>query len=54
MSLVVGPDPVAGNWLPVKAGEAFDLTLRLYNPETEVYAEPEGIALPAITREACR
>lgn len=53
-SLVVGPDPAAGNWLPVKAGEAFDLTLRLYNPETEVYAEPDGIALPVIRREVCR
>jgi hypothetical protein len=53
-SIVVGPDPVAGNWLPVAAGEAFDLTIRLYNPETEVYAEPDGIALPAITREGCR
>lgn len=53
-SLVVGPDPVSGNWLPVKAGEPFDLTIRLYNPETDVYAEPEGIALPRITRESCR
>ncbi|MFM7275673.1 MAG: DUF1214 domain-containing protein [Gammaproteobacteria bacterium] len=53
-SLTVGPDAEGGNWLPVRAGEPFDLTLRLYNPETEVYAEPAGIALPVITRESCR
>lgn len=53
-SLLVGPDPESENWLPVRAGEPFDLTIRLYNPETDVYADPAGIALPVITRQDCR
>jgi hypothetical protein len=43
-----------GNWLPVRAGDAFDLTLRLYNPERRVYEQPWAAALPAVTMEGCR
>jgi hypothetical protein len=32
---------------------AFSLTLRLYNPEPDVAADPAHVALPAIHREAC-
>ncbi len=34
-------------------GEAFSLTLRLYNPDEETYSDLAGIALPTITRETC-
>ncbi|HTT98943.1 MAG TPA: DUF1214 domain-containing protein [Rhizomicrobium sp.] len=33
---------------------AFSLTLRLYNPDPAVAADPAHVALPAIHREACR
>jgi hypothetical protein len=42
------------NWLPVAAGERFDLTARLYNPEPAVYANPERTSLPTITKVSCR
>ncbi len=45
------------NWLPSgKPGATgpFSLTLRLYNPQPIVYQQPEAIALPRITRGACR
>ena len=43
-----------GDWLPVKAGESFDLTARLYNPDASVSADPASAALPRIVRESCR
>jgi hypothetical protein len=43
-----------GYWLPVKAGENFDLTARFYNPEASVYAAPQSVELPTITREGCK
>jgi hypothetical protein len=41
------------NWLPVKAGASFDLTVRLYNPEPSVYERPASVDLPRIVRESC-
>jgi hypothetical protein len=43
---------VEGDWIPVAAGR-FDLTIRLYNPRTDVVAEPGRVALPAIKKAAC-
>lgn len=43
----------AGNWLPVKRGERFDLTARLYNPAAAVHADPAAVALPVIEKESC-
>jgi hypothetical protein len=40
------------NWIPVTAGR-FDLTIRLYNPQTSVAAGPEHPALPTIKKVAC-
>lgn len=40
------------NWIPVGDGP-FSLTLRLYNPEAKVAADPAHVALPSITRESC-
>ena len=49
--------PSAGNWLPSGnpggTGE-LSLTLRLYNPDPSVAADPGRAPLPKITREACR
>jgi hypothetical protein len=40
------------NAIPVRA-EPFSLSLRLYNPDPSVAAQPTKVLLPAIIREAC-
>jgi hypothetical protein len=39
------------NWIPV-AG-AFSVSLRLYNPDPSVAADPAHAVLPTIEREVC-
>jgi len=41
-----------GNWIPVATGP-FNLTIRLYNPQASVVADPAQVLLPAIKRESC-
>jgi hypothetical protein len=41
------------NWLPVKTGASFDLTIRLYNPDPSAYEAPAAVELPRIVRESC-
>jgi hypothetical protein len=41
-----------GNWIPVTAGP-FNVTIRLYNPQGTVVADPAQVQLPAIRRESC-
>jgi hypothetical protein len=41
-----------GNWIPVTAGP-FNVTIRLYNPQGIVVADPAQVQLPAIRRESC-
>ena len=41
-----------GDWIPVAAGR-FDLTIRLYNPQADVAADPARVALPTIKKAAC-
>jgi hypothetical protein len=41
-----------GNWNPVVPGR-FDLTIRLYNPQAEVVADPAHVQLPAIKKVSC-
>jgi hypothetical protein len=41
-----------GNWIPVTAGP-FNVTIRLYNPQAAVVADPAQVQLPAIKRESC-
>lgn len=46
-------DPKGANVLATGGG-AFSLTLRLYNPDPKVAADPAHVALPAIREMACR
>jgi len=41
-----------GNWIPVVGGR-FDLTIRLYNPQAAVVADPAHVALPTIKMAGC-
>jgi hypothetical protein len=41
-----------GDWIPV-AAEAFDLMIRLYNPQAAVVTDPAGVALPTISKAGC-
>jgi hypothetical protein len=50
----VSADRQEGNWLPVKAGESFDMTARFYNPDPAVYAAPQSAVLPTIEKESCK
>jgi hypothetical protein len=40
------------NWIPI-AGGRFDLTIRLYNPQAAVVADPAHVALPTIKKAIC-
>ena len=42
----------AGDWIPVGNGR-FDLSVRLYNPNPSVAADPAHVALPTVTKERC-
>jgi hypothetical protein len=44
--------PAEGNWIPVTAAP-FNITIRLYNPQGTVVADPAQVQLPAIKRESC-
>lgn len=48
----VGGEAGGNNWIPTGVGR-FSLTLRLYNPGSEVVTNPAHAALPAITKAAC-
>jgi hypothetical protein len=51
-AIVVSKDAAAANWIPVTDGR-FSLTLRLYNPDARVAADPAHVALPAIRKLHC-
>ena len=40
------------NWIALDGGP-FSLTLRLYNPDASVAADPAGVALPVIKKVSC-
>jgi hypothetical protein len=42
-----------GNWIPVTEGR-FDLTIRLYNPQASVVADPANVPLPIIKKVTCQ
>jgi hypothetical protein len=44
---------VEGNWIPLAEGR-FDLTIRLYNPQATVAADPGHVALPTIRKADCQ
>ncbi len=41
-----------GNWIPIVPGR-FDLTIRLYNPQAQVIADPAQVPLPVVKKVAC-
>lgn len=43
----------AANWISSKNGDAFSLSIRLYNPEAAARQGMETVALPRIVRESC-
>ena len=51
--MVVSRDAAPGNWIPVGDGR-FSLSIRLYNPQGAVAADPEHVALPSIRRVHCQ
>ena len=54
-SIYLSSTPREQNWLPSGSGDQkIALLLRLYNPGPTVYANPGGIELPHIVKEACR
>ncbi len=48
----VSGTPEAQNWIAASP-DGFQLTLRLYNPGKTVTADPAGVPLPSIVKEAC-
>jgi hypothetical protein len=42
----------ASNWIPVD-GTSFNVTIRLYNPEAAVIADPAHVGLPSIRKASC-
>ncbi len=48
----VSKDAAGANAIPVADG-AFSLTLRLYNPDAKVVADPAHVGLPAIRKVRC-
>ena len=51
-TVTVSKAHAGGNWLPVGDG-GFNLSLRLYNPNPSVAADPAHVALPIIVKERC-
>jgi hypothetical protein len=51
--IVLSKTKAEGNWIPVIAGR-FNLTIRLYNPGTEVIADPAHVPLPTIKKDECQ
>lgn len=48
----VSKGQAAANWIPVADG-AFSLSIRLYNPQASVAADPAHVALPVIHKVHC-
>ena len=45
--------PPTGHWLPAKPGQAYELTLRMYNPGPGLARAPTRARLPAIQQKGC-
>jgi hypothetical protein len=51
-AVTLSKGPAQGDWIPITSGH-FDVTLRLYNPQAAVVANPARVALPIVWRVAC-
>ncbi|MBM3567793.1 MAG: DUF1214 domain-containing protein [Alphaproteobacteria bacterium] len=55
LAVTLAAEARAEPWLPVPRNAPFELTLRLYNPATELAARPEALIAPRIrAEEGCR
>ena len=53
-SIEIGPDPLAGNWLPSKAGQDFVLTFRFYEtPLSATATLLDARAVPVLSKTGC-
>jgi hypothetical protein len=52
-AITLSQEQAEGNRIPVGGGR-FNLTIRLYNPQASVVADPAQVTLPTIQRAACR
>lgn len=52
-AITLSQEQAEGNRIPVNAGR-FNLTIRLYNPQPSVVADPTQVTLPTIKRAACQ
>ena len=52
--VTIGPNkPASGHWLPSAKGQAFELTLRMYNPGEAFMKDPKAAELPVLKKEGC-
>ncbi len=51
-TIIVAKDAAAANWIAVADGP-FNLSIRLYNPDAAVAADPAHVALPVIRKVHC-
>jgi hypothetical protein len=51
-AIALAKEKPVGDWIPVGDGP-FSVSIRLYNPDAAVAADPAHVALPTITKESC-
>ena len=52
--VVIGPTPKGFvNWLSTNATQRFTLTIRLYNPDPAIVADPGKAVLPSVSKLSC-
>lgn len=51
--IALARNPRPGNWLPLRTAGGFQLTLRLYNPDSETQGNLQNLDLPKIRKVDC-
>lgn len=55
VTIALSRDPQAGNWIPLRGTDAFELHLRLYETQVSSVGQAlERVKMPTIRREACQ